>query len=303
MKRILSVVVAVLGGLLFAQISEAKLNVVATTPDLASMAQAIGGDRIAVTCIGKPAEDPHYIQAKPGYIVALNRADVLVLVGLELEIGWLPALLDQTRNSKIRLGASGYVDASVGISPLELPTEPVTRMMGDVHPYGNPHYLLDPERGKTAARNIAAGLKRAAPAEAAAFDEGLAKLLTQIDAALADAQKLLTPFRGAKIVTYHRSFPYFADRYGLEVVNTIEPKPGIPPSPAHVTAVSDQIKQAGLKVILQEQWHERRTSDLIAKHTGAQVVVVPVQTGGDPATKDYPATIKLIAEKVAVALK
>lgn len=303
MKRIFVFVVVLFGSLWMTQISDAKINVVATTPDLASMAQAIGGDRVAVTCIGKAAEDPHYIQPKPGFILALNRADVLVVVGRELEIGWLPALLDQTRNGKIRVGASGYVDASVGIAPLDLPTEPVTRAIGDVHPLGNPHYLLDPERGKIAARNIAEGLKRAAPADAATFDGGLTKLLAAIDAALADAQRLLAPFRGAKIVTYHRSFSYFAERYGLEVIDTIEPKPGIPPSPAHVTAVCERMKQAGVKVIVQEQWHERRTSDLIAKRTGAQVVVLPVQTGGDPAATDYPATIRLLAEKLAAALR
>lgn len=296
MKRILM-------ALLIPFAAYAKLYVVTTTPDLASMAQAIGGDRVVVTCIGKPSEDPHYIQPKPSFIVALNRADVLVLVGMDLEIGWLPALLGQTRNAKIRPGASGYVDASVGIPPLDVPTEPVTRATGDVHPLGNPHYLLDPEAGKIAARNIAAGLKRAAPAAAAVFDAGLAKLLAEIDAAQAHAQQQLAPFRGAKLVTYHRSFTYFAARYGLEIIAQIEPKPGIPPSPSHLVKVAEQMRQAGVKVILQEPWHERRTADLLAKQTGARVLVVPVQTGGDPAAVDYPSTVKLLAEKLAGTLR
>jgi zinc/manganese transport system substrate-binding protein len=283
--------------------AHAKLNVVATLPDLASMARDIGGDNVTVICLGKPAEDPHYIQPKPSYIVALNKADVLIENGLELEIGWLPALLDQTRNGKIRLGGPGRVIASANVPVLDRPVGPLDRSQGDVHPGGNPHYLLDPERGKIAARNIAAGLKQADPAHAAAFDEGLARLLARIDAALADAQKLFAPFRGAKIVTYHRSFSYFADRYGLQVVATVEPKPGIPPSPAHLAALSDRMQAAGVKVILQEQWHETRTPALAAKKSGATVVVLPTQTGGDPAAADYPATIKLLAEKVAAALQ
>jgi zinc/manganese transport system substrate-binding protein len=281
----------------------AKLNVVATLPDLASMARDIGGDNVTVTCLGKPGEDPHYIQPKPSYIVALNKADVLIENGLELEIGWLPALLDQTRNGKIRLSSPGRVVASANVPVLDRPVGPLDRSQGDVHPGGNPHYLLDPERGKIAARNIAAGLKRADPAHAAAFDEGLARLLARMDAALADAQKLLAPFRGARIVTYHRSFSYFAERYGLQVVDTVEPKPGIPPSPAHLAALGDQMKADGVKVILQEQWHETRTPTLAAKKSGAIVVALPTQTGGDPATPDYPATIKLLAEKVAAALQ
>ncbi|MBM3858898.1 MAG: zinc ABC transporter substrate-binding protein [Verrucomicrobia bacterium] len=300
MKRLLIVVAAVLGGILSAH---AKLNVVATLPDLAAMARDIGGDKVIVTCLGKPSEDPHYIQPKPSYIVALNKADVLIDNGLDFEIGWLPALLDQTRNGRIRLGAPGRVVASAGVPVLDVPTAPVDRSQGDVHPDGNPHYLLDPERGKIVARNITAALKRVAPGDATAFDDGLAKLLARIDVAQSEAGKLLAPFRGAKIVTYHKSFPYFAERYGLNVVGTVEPKPGIPPSPSHLAALGERMKAEGVKVIVQEQWHETRTPALAAKKSGAKVVVLPTQTGGDPAATDYPATIKLLAEKVAAALK
>jgi len=289
--------------LLAGMTAQAKLNVVATLPDLASMAREIGGDRIQVICLGKPAEDPHYIQPKPSCIVALNRADVLIENGLDLEIGWLPALLEQTRNAKVRAGAPGRVVASAGVPVLDVPTGPVDRSQGDVHPGGNPHFLLDPECGKIVAGNIAAAMKRVAPGDAAAFDDGLAKLLARIDAAQADAQKLLAPYRGAKIVTYHKSFPYFVERYGFNVVGTVEPKPGIPPSPSHLAALGDRMKADGVKVILQEQWHETRTPALAGKKSGATVVVLPTQTGGDPAATDYPATVKLLAEKVAAALK
>lgn len=283
--------------------SAAKVNAVATLPDLASMARDIGGDRVNVVCLGKPSEDPHYIQPKPSFIVALNRADVLIENGLDLEIGWLPALLDQTRNAKLRPGGVGRVVASTKVPVLDLPTGPVDRSQGDVHPHGNPHFLLDPEAGKIAARNIAAGLKRAAPDDAAVFDAGLEKLLARIDTAEAEAGKLLAPFRGVKVVTYHKSFPYFAERYGLVVVGTIEPKPGIPPSPAHLAALGDRMLAEGVKVILQEPWHETRTPALAGRKAGAKVVVLPVQTGSDPSATDYPATIKLLAEKVSAALQ
>jgi len=299
MKRLLTLV-CLLAGALSAQ---AKLNVVATLPDLASMARDIGGAEVAVICLGRPGEDPHYIQPKPSYIVALNKADVLIENGLELEIGWLPALLDQTRNGKIRRGAPGRVIANAGVPVLDQPTGPVDRSQGDVHPGGNPHYLLDPECGKIAARNIAAAFKRAAPDAAMAFDDGLTKLLARIDAAHAEARQLLAPYRGAKVVTYHKSFPYFVESYGLVVVGTVEPKPGIPPAPAHLAALGDRMQSDGVKVILQEQWHETRTPALAAKKAGATVVVLPTQTGGDPAATDYPATVKLLAAKVASALK
>lgn len=291
----------VAGLLLPAAVHAAKLNVVATTPDLAAMARDIGGHHVTVTCLGKPSEDPHYIQAKPSAIVALNKADTVILVGMELEVGWLPALINQTRNARIQAGAPGYIDASVGVRPLDVPTEAVTRAMGDVHPYGNPHYLLDPERGKIAARNIAAALARIDPARAGSFAENLDKLLARIDTALADAQALLAPYRGTKVVTYHRSFPYFAERYGLEVVGEIEPKPGIPPSPAHVATLCETARQRGARLILTAPWHERRTPELLAQQTGAKVVELPVQVGGEVA--DYSALCIVMARKIAAALK
>lgn len=283
--------------------AEARVNVVATLPDLGSMARDIGGDKVNVTVIGKPAEDPHFIQPKPSLLVALNRADLLIENGCELEAGWLPSLLEQTRNAKIRPGAPGRLVACTGMPLLDLPSGSLDRSQGDVHPNGNPHYLLDPECGKTVARNIAGALKQAAPKEAAAFDEGLARLLARIETAQAQAVKLLAPFRGAKVVTYHKSFPYFAQRYGLVVIGTIEPKPGVPPSPAHLASLGDTMAQHNVKVILQEQWHETRTPGLAARKAGATVLVLPTQTGSDPAAPDYPAVVQLLAQKVAAELR
>jgi zinc/manganese transport system substrate-binding protein len=285
----------ILLALLIPLTASAKLNVVATLPELAAIAREIGGDKVDVTCIGKPGEDPHFIQAKPSFIVTLNKADLLIENGLELEVGWLPALLDQTRNGKIRVGTPGLVVAAEGIPLLEVPTEPVNRAMGDVHPGGNPHFVLDPERGKIIARNICEGYIRVAPQFTDEFRANLAKFNRRVDEALAGWQKILAPYRGAKVVTYHKSLSYLAERFGLVVVNTIEPKPGIPPSPAHLTALIEQMKAEKIKVILTEVWHERRTPNLVAQKTDAKIVELPVPSSGDYLAADD-VTVKQLAE-------
>lgn len=262
----------------------AALNIVTTTPDLAALAREVAGPDATVTSIGRVNENPHFVEPKPSHIVTLNKADLLIEVGMELEAGWLPSLLDQARNPRLRTGR--LVAGSV-ITPLEVPVGRVDRSQGDVHAAGNPHYLLDPEQAKLVARWMADRLQRPAPDA----------LLRRIDAALADAQALLAPYRGTKIVTYHRSLSYLANRYGFVVVNTIEPKPGIPPSPAHITALTAQMKAENVRLILHEPWHDRRVPYLLAGKTGARVVELPVF--GD----DYPATVRAIAGKIAEALK
>ena len=276
----------------------AKLNVVATLPDLAAIARDIGGDKVDVVCIGKPNEDPHFVQAKPSHIVTLNKADVLIQQGLELEIGWLPALVEQTRNAKVQVGMPGVVIAAVNVPLLEVPTQPVTRAMGDIHPGGNPHFTLDPERGKIVAQNICDGLIRVAPQLEAEFRANLTKFDQRVDDAMASWQKTMAPFRGAKVVTYHKSLSYLADRFGLNVINTIEPKPGIPPSPSHITALIEQMKAEHVKVILIEAWQERRTPDLIASKTDAKVLELRTQ-----ATGDYLAVCDTIVKQLAAALQ
>ena len=283
--------------------AQAKINVVASLPDLGSMARDIGGDKVEVTVIGKPTEDPHFVQAKPSYIVTLNRADLLIEQGLELEIGWLPALVEQTRNPKIRVGSRGLVVAAEGVPLLEVPTMPVTRAMGDIHPGGNPHFTLDPERGKIVAKNICEGLIRVDPKDADAFRANLDKLVKRIDASLAEAQKILAPYRGAKVVAYHKSLNYFEERFGLVEVNNIEPKPGIAPSPSHIAALIEQMKSEGVKLILMEVWHERRTPDLVAQKTGAKVVEIPANVGGSLDAPDYPSLCVAMAKRIAEAMK
>jgi zinc/manganese transport system substrate-binding protein len=272
----------------------AKLNVVATLPELAAIAREVGGNQVDVTCIGKPGEDPHFVQAKPSFIVTLNKADMLVINGLDLEVGWAPALLDQTRNAKIRPGGSGFVIAADNIPVLEVPTAPVTRAMGDVHPSGNPHYLLDPQRAKIAAQNICDGFTRAAPASAEVFRANLAKFDQRVDEVLARWPN----FHGTKVVTYHKSLSYLADRFGLNVINTIEPKPGIPPSPAHLTSLIEQMKAENCHLILTEVWHERRTPDLVAQKTEAKVIELP-----KPSPNDYLAAFDTIVKQLTEALK
>ena len=283
--------------------AHAKINIVASLPDLGSMARDIGSDKVEVTVIGKPTEDPHFVQAKPSYIVTLNRADLLIEQGLELEIGWLPALVEQTRNPKIRVGSRGLVVAAEGVPLLEVPTMPVTRAMGDIHPGGNPHFTLDPERGKIVAKNICEGLIRVDPKDADAFRANLDKLVKRIDASLAEAQKILAPYRGAKVVAYHKSLNYFEERFGLVEVNNIEPKPGIAPSPSHIAALIEQMKSEGVKLILMEVWHERRTPDLVAQKTGAKVVEIPANVGGSLDAPDYPSLCVAMAKRIAEAMK
>jgi ABC-type Zn uptake system ZnuABC Zn-binding protein ZnuA len=281
----------------------AELNVVATLPDLASIATQIGGDAVSVKCIGKPNEDPHYIQAKPSFIVTLNNADVLIENGLELEVGWLPALVDQTRNEKIRAGAPGLVVAADGVPLLEIPTEAVTRAMGDVHPGGNPHFSIDPENGKIMARNIAEGLSRVAPEKSALFHANLDKLLANIDTSETACMKAMEPYRGTKVVTYHKSLSYFCQRFGLVEVGTVEPKPGIPPSASHVTELITQMENDKVRLILMEPWHERQTPETIAEQTGAKLVEIPAQVGGDANISDYPALCGSIVARIVAALQ
>lgn len=283
--------------------AHATVEVVATLPDLAALARAIGGDRVNVTCIGRPNEDPHYVQAKPSFIVTLNKADLLIENGLDLEIGWLPALVDQTRNAKIRLGAPGRVVAAENVPLLEVPTEAVTRAMGDVHPGGNPHFLLDPDRGRIVAQNIYDGLARADPDDAAFFRANLDQLQKQIEQSAAECDATMAPYRGTKVVTYHRSLTYFCQRFGLQGVDTVEPKPGIAPSPSHITDLIAEIKSHDVKLILMEPWHEHRTPDLVAEQTGTKVVELPVQVGASPDATDYPSLCKAVVARVTAALR
>jgi zinc/manganese transport system substrate-binding protein len=266
--------------------ASAQIRVVATTPDLASVAREIGGDKVSVVALAKPTEDPHYVDAKPSHIVTLNRADALIEGGAELELGWLPPLLENSRNSKISAGAPGRIVASEGIKLLEIPTS-FDRSKGDVHSLGNPHFMIDPVNVRIIARNIANHFSQIDPKNAATYNGNLGRFNTRLDAKFAEWQKRLAPYRGARIVTYHKDFVYLAERFGLNIVDELEPKPGIAPSPAHLAQVIIKMKATNAKVILVQPFQNRRTAETVARQTGAAVLDVPQQPGAAPNTASY----------------
>jgi zinc/manganese transport system substrate-binding protein len=267
--------------------AHAALRVVTSLPDLASITSAIGGDRVETFALAKGYQDPHFVDAKPSFVLKLSRADLLIVAGLELEIGYLPPLLDQSRNDKIHPGSPGYLDASVGCDVLNRPTGVVTRAMGDVHPYGNPHYWTDPENGRVIARAIAAKLGELDPVGAATFAANLLAFEARLTAKEKEWDAKMAPYAGAKVVTFHDSWPNFAKRFRLEIVGTVEPKPGIPPSPSHTLDIINLISTEKVKVILVEPYFDRKTPDSIAAKTGAAVVTTYPSVGGIPEINDY----------------
>jgi zinc/manganese transport system substrate-binding protein len=275
-----------------------KLNVVATTPDLAALAREIGGERVDVKSLAKSTEDPHFVDAKPSHIVTLNRADVLIEGGAELEQGWMPPLLDNARNGKIAAGAPGRVTASTGIRMLDVPTS-LDRSKGDVHALGNPHFLIDPANAKIVAANIASHLSQVDPAGASVYAANLKKFNDAVDAKTMMWEKTMAPFKGGKVVTYHNDFPYFAKRFGLEVIGTLEPKPGIAPSPAHVAGIISTMKSAGGHVLLVQPYQNRKTAETVARQTDGVVLDVSQQPGAMKNTDTYIAMMDNLVNTVA----
>jgi ABC-type Zn uptake system ZnuABC Zn-binding protein ZnuA len=267
--------------------AEAALNVVTTTSDLASIVSEIGGDKIACESLARGYQDPHFVEAKPSFVLKLNKADLLVVVGRDLEIGWLPALITQARNARIQPGADGYFDASLTAKILDLPTGQITRAMGDVHPLGNPHYWLDPENGRRIAKAVQAKLSQKDPANAAYY----AQRAADFDRRLTEAQQrwasMMAPYKGIKVVTYHRSWANFADAFGIDVIGYVEPKPGIPPTPQHTLDVIQAMRAQGIKLIIVEPYFDSKTPNSIASQSGGKVLVLPPSVGGVPAASDY----------------
>jgi zinc/manganese transport system substrate-binding protein len=266
---------------------QSKLTVITTTEDLASIAREVGGDRVTVESIARGYQDPHFVEAKPSFILKLQKADVLVVVGKELEIGWLPPLIQQSRNAKVQIGGDGYLDASLHAEILEIPQGQITRAMGDVHPLGNPHYWLDPENGKRIARDIAAKFSQFRPNDRAYYDQRLADFTGRLDAAEKRWLAQMAPFKGMKVVTYHRSFPNFAARFGLDIIGYVEPRPGIPPSPQHTLDLINEMKRQNVKLVLVEPYFDLKTPNAIGRDTGAQVLVMPPSVGGVKEVTDY----------------
>jgi zinc/manganese transport system substrate-binding protein len=282
--------------------AQAKLNVVATVPDLGSLAREIGGDKVEVTTLAKPTEDPHFVDARPSFVVALRNADVLIEGGAELEIGWLPPLLQNARNPKIEVGKPGRVQASGGIRLMNVPAN-VTRAAGDVHALGNPHFMTDPIIAKAVAQHIAQSLAAVDPANAGFYDANNKKFEATINAKLQEWGTALLPFKAQSVVAYHDSWPYFAHRFGLNIDVFLEPKPGIPPSPSHLAEVIAQMKAQHIKAIIVEPFHDRKVAERVASATGAKVVDFAQYPGALPNTDTYVKLIDALVSRLAAALK
>jgi zinc/manganese transport system substrate-binding protein len=273
--------------LLFGRPAAAAVQVVTSLQDFASLAEAVGGKRVETFSLAKGYQDPHFVEPKPSFVLKLSRAQLLIVAGLELEIGYLPPLLDQSRNQKIRPGASGYLDASVGCEILERPTGIVTRAMGDVHPFGNPHFWLDPGNGRVIARAIASKLSALDPAGKAEYGANLARFESALAAAEKRWDATLSPFAGTEVVTYHNSWPNFLKRFRLVAAGYIEPKPGVPPSPAHIVELVSLMKSKRVPLILMEPYFDERTPRSVASRTGATLLDFIPSVGGVPQAKDY----------------
>jgi len=265
---------------------ESKIKVVATIPDLADMTRQIGGDLVDVSSLATGVEDIHAVPMKPSFAVLLNRADIVVLLGLEAEHAFLPALLEAARNPKIIKNAPGYLDCSVYVTPLEVPTQ-IDRALGDQHPMGNPHYNLDPAMGKEAARAIADGLSTNYPEHRAVFQKNLEDYLAKLDAAIARWEKEAAPLKGKKLVSYHPDMLYFAERFGMEAFGTIEIRAGVDPTPSHIAELEDQMRRNKVDLVVRELHYPAGLAETVAQVTGAKLVELPAMVGGVPEAKDY----------------
>jgi len=298
MKKIIIFLIALLAMSSFAYGKDA-INILATTADLKSVTEAIGGDKVRVDSLAKGLQDPHFVDAKPSFMMKAKNADLFIRIGLELEIGYEELIIDGSRNQKIRIGNPGHLDASEGVYLLEVPTTTkVDRSMGDVHPMGNPHYWLDPENVKIVARNIANRLSELSPENAGYFQESLKAFDKKMGEKMIEWNKKMAPFKGKKIAIYHRSWPYFVDRFGLVIACELESKPGIPPSPGHLKEVIDIMKRDNVKIILMEVFYDEKPAQFVADQTGAKVVVVPNSVGGTKEAKDYFSLIDTIVNKI-----
>jgi zinc/manganese transport system substrate-binding protein len=282
--------------------AQAKLKVVATLPDLASLAREVGGDKVEVSAMAKPTEDSHFVDARPSFVVQLRSADVLIDGGAELELGWLPPLLQNARNPKLEVGKPGRVQASQGVRLMNVPAN-VTRAAGDVHALGNPHFMTDPIIAKTVALHIAQSFAAVDPPNAASYDANYKKFEATINAKLQEWGAALLPFKGQSVVAYHDSWVYFAHRFGLNIDIFLEPKPGIPPSPSHLADVIEKMKAQKIKAIIVEPFHDRKIAEKVANSTGAKVADFAQYPGALPDTDSYVKLIDRLVARLAAAMK
>lgn len=278
------------------------IKIVTTTPDMKSIAEFVGGNKVSVSSIATGYQNPHFVDPKPSYIISLTKADLYVTVGLDLETGWSPQLLSSSRNTKIQKGASGYVDASEGMTLMQVPGS-ANRAEGDIHIFGNPHYWLDPLNGKTIARNIANGLERVDPANKSFYESNLQSFNTRIDTKMKEWQTKMAPFKGTKIIAYHNEWVYFETRFGLQIVDFMEPKPGIPPTPSQLVKVIKEVKANNIKAIISSPYFTTTSSDVVSKQTGVKILILATSAGAFDSIKDYFSLFDYNIDQLTKALK
>ncbi len=281
----------------------AQLKVVTSSTDLYDIAVAVGGDKISATHIEEGYQDPHFVEAKPSFILQLRKADVFAFVGMDLEVGWMGPLIDGARNSKIRPGGSGYVDVSKAITALDQPQGKLDRSQGDVHPYGNPHYWLDPDNGRKIARLFKQKFTELDKGNAAVYERNEAAFRERLNVAEKTWGTLVAQIKGKPVVAWHTSWRYFAEYNGMNIVAFMEPKPGVPPSASHLASVIAKVKQTGAKAIVMEPFYDRKVGEMVAKQTGAKLLVLPTSVGGVKDAKDYVSLITYNLTQLANAVK
>ncbi len=280
------IITALLSVFFIQLMSAGVIHVVTTTQDTRSITELIGGDKVEVFAIATGYQNPHFVDPKPSYIIKLSSADMYVTLGLDLESGWSPSLLSSSRNTKIQKGNNGYVDASVGVSLMQIPSS-INRAEGDIHAFGNPHYWLDPLNGKIIARNICNGLEKISPENKSTFEANLKKFDDQIDLKMKAWASAMAGYKGAKVIAYHNEWCYFENRFGLQIVDFMEPKPGIPPTPSQLVKIIKEVKDNSIKVIITSPYFTASSSDVVSKQTGAKTLVLATSVGAFDSIKNY----------------
>src|SRR5881628_996575 len=302
MKSLIRCTLILMLGLLATAPAHADLKVATSLTDLASVAQFVGGKHVTAQSLCKGYEDPHFVPAKPSLMKAIQHADVFVSTGLELDGGWLPLVLPGSRNPKIQPGTKGFVDASQGVDVLEKPVGTVSRAEGDIHPLGNPHYYADPKALEVVADHLAEVFSGLDPANAADYAANAKAFDEKMEASLAKWEQEMAPYKSASVLTYHKNFVYFADRFGLKLFGTVEPKPGIPPSPHYVNELAESMRKAGVKVVVYQPYYNADPNQQVAKRAGATAVEIATEAGGLPGTDDVFSKFDVLVSSVAGAL-
>lgn len=288
-------------GLFWANPASAKLKVVTTVQTFASVAKEIGGDKIEVASLSKGSQDPHFVDAKPSLAALLSKADVLIYAGLDLEGGWLPTLITSARNPAIAFGGAGHFDASRFVKVVDVMAN-ADRSLGDIHPAGNPHYFTSPKEMLKVAKAMAEKFSELDPSNAASYEKGYTAFESKISKKVKDWEKRMEPYKGTKIVTFHRSWTYLTDWLGLDTVGYVEPKPGITPDPSYLASLVATMRAEGVKLVLCESYYNPKVSSLVAEKAGAVLLNLPANVGGSKAAKDYESMIEEIISQLETSL-